>query len=344
MGLAFITKMHTLFLPAVWLFALLTSGLIRSHYKQTAAAIAVWAFIAAGPLIRNYVLYRDIFLLRTEALVVAPYRTDHPLFSTYFIDMFPKWMARSFVGWFGWMNLLSPQWVYDVFMWLLLFSVCGYIGVVAARKVSGRVTMVFVVAIGLNLMIVVTANMTFTQPQGRYMFPTLNVICVLFAIGLRGIPRLRTAVGYAVLCGMLLINVDLLVGVVRPAYWNEALPKVNADPSLPMIGFVDAPRNGEVLRGNSTGVGGWILWGEGVQSVSVFVDGSRIGMRAHINIPRPDVKSVHPEYQNPYSGWGTNVELEQLSLGPHKLSIQVTSKRSGTVKELATLAVTVARP
>jgi hypothetical protein len=344
MGLAFITKMHTIFLPAVWVFAALLSGLIRSHYRQAAAALGVWVFIAAGPLVRNYVLYRDIFLIRTEALVAAPYRTDHPLFSAYFIDMFPRWLARSFVGWFGWMNLSSPQWVYDAFAWLLMLSVCGYIGLVAARKVNGRVTMVFLVAIGLNVMIVVTANMTFTQPQGRYMFPTLSVICVLCAMGLRGIPRLRTAMGYAVLGGMLFINVDLLVGVVHPAYWNDDVPQINADPSLPMIGFIDAPRNGQVLHGNSVGVGGWILWGEGVRSISVFVDGSRNGTRAHINIPRPDVKNVHPEYQNLYSGWGANLDLQQLSPGQHKISIQVTSKWSGAVKELATLAITVARP
>ena len=239
MGLAFVTKVHTLFLPAVWLLAiLLLPGSTRTRAKQS-MALGVWVVIAAGLLIRNYALYQDPLLLRTEAIVAAQYRTDRSLFSAYFLHMFPVWMSKSFVGWFGWMNLEAPAWLYQVFAGLLILSVIGYTRLMVLRKVDVRLTIVLVTTILLNTAVVVKANMTFTQPQGRYLFPALSAICVLCALGLRALPGWRPSAAYVAVAGLFVINVYILRNVVFPAYWD--VPAIRQEVAEFAIGRLAGP-------------------------------------------------------------------------------------------------------
>src|SRR5262249_48834636 len=51
------------------------------------------------------------------------------------------------------------------------------------RQISWRLTLILTSVVFLNLLIVIDINLTFSQPQGRYMFPSIGAIVVLAAIG-----------------------------------------------------------------------------------------------------------------------------------------------------------------
>ena len=183
-------------------------------------ALALAGAIVAPWSIRNVVLYGDPFASEAMRHAVAHLITDRSLFSTYFIDDFPRILAKSFIGIFGWANLLMPPPIYKVYAALFVIGFGGAALALWRRRLDWRLAAMLAVA-GLSaLAIVVRINLQFTQPQGRYLLPGLPAFAVLLALGLRALPpamvRLASpvAVGIALLAG----NLYALGGVVLPAY------------------------------------------------------------------------------------------------------------------------------
>lgn len=119
-------------------------------------------------------------------------------------------------------------------------------------------------------------------------------------------------------------------------------PSQLVNPSLAMIGYVDVPADGAKVRGQF-GVGGWALWGQGVQGIELLLDGSPVGAAVQIGVARPDVAQAHPEYHDPNSGWGTALNTANLPAGEHKLTVRVRS-RGGAAQDLQTLTLGIAKP
>ena len=67
---------------------------------------------------RNTRLYGDPLVAGAMNEVMATLVNPHPLFSPYFIGDFPYYMWRSFIGLFGWMNILMSEWVYNGYLGL----------------------------------------------------------------------------------------------------------------------------------------------------------------------------------------------------------------------------------
>lgn len=127
-------------------------------------------------------------------------------------------LFRSFWGQFGWMGVLMDERVYLAlmgFMALLAFGVLLWLlpwggfwrEIGSAERRAFGLTALLVLAVMAG-----TAgyNLTYLQPQGRYLFPAMAGIAVLAVAGARELvaPRQRPAVYLAV--GIGLVGLDLL--------------------------------------------------------------------------------------------------------------------------------------
>jgi hypothetical protein len=152
---------------------------------------------------------------------VAHIITDRPLLSRFFIVDFPRGLAKSFVGIFGWGTLEMPGWSYRPYLALFALGfVCA--AWAAARDLHARrVFVTLALACFAAVAVVVRINLQFTQLQGRYLIPALPAFAVLLGMGLQ---TLYIAVGTvarpAIISSLLAVgNIYALVGVVIPAYY-----------------------------------------------------------------------------------------------------------------------------
>jgi hypothetical protein len=117
-----------------------------------------------------------------------------------------------------------------------------------------------------------------------------------------------------------------------------ALHSQQSGPSpLPPMGFLDAPRTGDMLTGTTT-VSGWAWSLSAVASIDVFVDGNRVGSATYGG-SRPDVPVAYP-------GAPTNTAFDfslntiPFANGSHTVIVRATDTE-GMVATFATAQVTI---
>ncbi len=221
-GLAYMAKISAIALVPPFAFALVASDSAAAWRVRAwrLSALALAGAIVAPWSIRNVVLYGDPFASDAMRTAVAHIITDRPLFSWYFVDDFPRILTKSFIGIFGWANLLLPRLLYRPYV---LFFAIGFAGTVLAlvrRRLDWRLATLLAIA-GLSaLAIVVRINLQFTQLQGRYLLPGLPAFAVLLALGLQELPPAMKRWTSPLVIGLLFAagNVYALMGVVWPAY------------------------------------------------------------------------------------------------------------------------------
>lgn len=82
------------------------------------------------------------------------------------------------------------------------------------------------------------------------------------------------------------------------------------------FGFIDHPDNGELIHGIKD-IYGWVLDGEGVAEVQIWLDGQWVGDAA-FGLSRPDVSSVYPGYPDSLApGWIFLLDTTLTSDGLH---------------------------
>ncbi|HKF44682.1 MAG TPA: Ig-like domain-containing protein [Thermoanaerobaculia bacterium] len=108
------------------------------------------------------------------------------------------------------------------------------------------------------------------------------------------------------------------------------------------IGALETPSAGQVVSGVIP-VSGYVLDFAGVDKVELFVDGA-FRSRAQINIPRPDVIALFPQYASSPThdpGFATSLNTRTLSSGPHLVTIRVTETGNTQTIDIATVSVAV---
>jgi beta-N-acetylglucosaminidase len=106
----------------------------------------------------------------------------------------------------------------------------------------------------------------------------------------------------------------------------------------PARGYVDTPANGSTVKGDIN-VRGWFLDASGVSKIEVLVDGKRMG-EAEYGLPRKDVYSAYPEYQNENSGYQFTLNTQQLTNGKHTIIVRETGENGG-ITNLSSRSVNV---
>jgi len=226
-AIAYLSKINAIALVPPLAFALLAAGPADGWRVRglRLAALALAAAIVLPWTIRNVRLYGDPFASEAMRTAVAAIITDRPLLSPYFATDFPRALAKSFVGIFGWASVTMPTPVYRA--WWLFFAIGGA-GVVAGlwrRTIDWRLAGVLGLAGLAALAVVVRINLQFTQPQGRYLLPGLPAFAVLMGLGLRSLSPMVTRTASPLGVGLLLAAANLyaLVGVTWPAFYPPPL-------------------------------------------------------------------------------------------------------------------------
>lgn len=218
-GLALLSKPTSLFLPAPLGLAILSERVPWRIRLVRLGVLGLTLAIAFPWLVRNQVLYGDPLASQAMLTAVRVLVDQKPLSSPYFTSTFPALLARSFVGVFGWMNVWLPQTLYRSYALPAVLAGVGYLCRTLRRMLDIRLALVLATVPLLNLLVVIYINLTFSQPQGRYMFPALSSLAVLTAVGLEGLPHWRRT-ATCLLAGVLLgINICVLVFIILPAYW-----------------------------------------------------------------------------------------------------------------------------
>ena len=214
---AYLTKISAIGLvPAVGLALWWTGGSVRERLTRLATVLGLAGLIVLPWSARNVLLYGDPFASGAMAEAVGHIVSRHSLFDSYFLTTFPAVLSRSFVGVFGWMNVMLPEGFYW-FYWALGAGGLVCLGLqLAARRRSARLPIALAVVVLANLAIVIHINRSFEQPQGRYMFVALPALALLTAMGLDRLPRRASN---TLAAGLALLNVLILVRYQAAAYY-----------------------------------------------------------------------------------------------------------------------------
>jgi 4-amino-4-deoxy-L-arabinose transferase-like glycosyltransferase len=142
---------------------------------------SVVAFLVSGWwIVRNMLVYGPLDPLamsRHDQIVVGQQRwAAYDLES---LDFFFRILFRSFWGMFGWMGVVLDDGFYILF---LVFTVLGVVGLML-RSSALHQTSLLAWATLLVFAEVAYYNLTFIQPQGRYLFPALVPIAVFLSKG-----------------------------------------------------------------------------------------------------------------------------------------------------------------
>jgi hypothetical protein len=195
-GAAFLTKKSALILlPAglLVMLVLLTSTKAREVPGAKSPSTAVpllcffagWLILAVPLLIRNQFLYGDPLATWVEAYTLNHLQTERSLFTPYFLSDFPMGVMSSFVGNFGWLNVQLPMRL--VALYLLLIAP-GLIASLRGLRSSLVLSYLWVVII-LSLSALVFYNLSYTQAQGRLLFPAIAAIACAWGYGMEALLR-----------------------------------------------------------------------------------------------------------------------------------------------------------
>lgn len=195
--------------------------------RHLAVAGVCAAALALPWLARGAIVYGvdDPLGLRRHDLVVAGQPLSGPL-TPALLQYWLTTLLHSFWGQFGWMGVLLDARLYLV---LGLFTAIVGLGVAVwvspwggfqrlppgERRAFGLAALV----VGTVLVLTLGYNLTYLQPQGRYLFPAMAGIAAWAVGGLRElvIPRLRAGLLATLCVGLLGLDLLALFRYVEPA-------------------------------------------------------------------------------------------------------------------------------
>ena len=219
LGLGLCAKKTTLFILPVAL-VLLACLILRAGARRSLVVRNSLAFIVVGAatsgwyFMRNWTLYGDPLGSAMEKQTLAALTWEPTLLSSYFLWSFWYILFGSFIGIFGWMQIKMPILIYGAYA--ALFTICclgALLNSVGERK--GREDKLWPALFILACLAgVVIYNLSFRQPQGRFLFPVLGPIAVLLTFGLQELVK-RTSIHVGTktclaLAGACFLVVDLI--------------------------------------------------------------------------------------------------------------------------------------
>ncbi|WP_064200875.1 S8 family serine peptidase [Brevibacillus brevis] len=110
--------------------------------------------------------------------------------------------------------------------------------------------------------------------------------------------------------------------------------------TLTTTGAIDAPGENEQISG-SYNLTGWFMTSGEVEKIEVQMDGVALG-EAKYGLERPDILRMYPEAPHAKPGFSYLLEVNDLDLGQHQLTVLVTEK-DGKQTSMET-AITIVKP
>ncbi len=107
----------------------------------------------------------------------------------YLIIVVPRLVFQSFLGTFGWMMIYLPKLFYVVYAVLWAAALIGTLNALLATRLN-RLSKLLWLAPLLLTGVLLYANLIGNVNQGRFFFPALVAISLIFVLGLKGLPDL----------------------------------------------------------------------------------------------------------------------------------------------------------
>jgi 4-amino-4-deoxy-L-arabinose transferase-like glycosyltransferase len=194
LGLGLLAKKSLLVLFLGWVllmgWLLLRGGDRRRLAQGAMVTLGLVLLLAGGWFVRNALLYGDPLGNEMERRTLPELLAPKSLFSRYFLGIFWRVTLFSAIGIFGWMNVLLPVWVYVGGTLLLLVALVGLARGWRTAPLGLRWSLAWVL---LSVGGLVWYNLTYSQPQGRLLFPVLPAGLALVAYGFaQWVPPART--------------------------------------------------------------------------------------------------------------------------------------------------------
>lgn len=268
-GLALMTKLTAMvllpLLAGVFLFLLTrrpgAEGPTRAQtLGRGAIALLLLVALTSWFFIRNASLYGDLLAQAAHAKAFQNIAHTPETAWAWIKGPFLPLLGESFLGNLGGMILPMPAWLNWVGLALLALSCLGLIEALARpsrRPAWSQLILLIVAVLGVSA-IVVRFNMTFRQPQGRYLFSGLGPIMLLLGLGLHTLlaPRWSWPRGArALVCGLPALTAGLVLWThARPALSPSLAPGDRFQAAL-VTGLTTPPQAPEIhLRGPDTAV------------------------------------------------------------------------------------------
>jgi hypothetical protein len=204
LGLALLTKVTAyaglviLITAEIGRWHQLPSNGLRSPLVVLGGVLAGAAVISGWWFVRNAFIYGNLDILGLARHSVVVVGQPRAVWDAAGLQHFGVTLFKSFWATFGWMGVLVDERIYGL---LALLTVLALLGLVffLARRWRGlcpwQTWGLGLLALELLLImgVIVAYNLTFLQPQGRYLFPASAAIGVFAVLGLREViarPRL----------------------------------------------------------------------------------------------------------------------------------------------------------
>jgi len=225
LGALFLTKEYAFAFLAVPLAAVAIAQVDWRTRAFRLGEVTVPALLIAGPwFLRNFRKYGQPWPWTLEHQAQRDYLAGgqwypRSISQLLFESPFLHRLYDSFWYLGGWGQLRPPTWFYVATGVVLLAALAGL--VVARREVArNRVLWLFGFAFGIELAATTYANLTLTQPAGRYLFPAIGGVAALLALGMGALfgERLKVVGRLALPAGMAILCLYILLLVAGPAY------------------------------------------------------------------------------------------------------------------------------
>ena len=194
LGLGILAKKSGLVLLAPAAIVLIRSAWLRRPARRAlralapaAATVVIIAILTGWVFARNRVLYGEFLGSRMEMKTLEPlgFVDEKTPTAAYVLNDFLGPVGTSFVAMFGQWASFLPPFVYYFYLALLAAGLAGVIISLIKKGIRAFETCFLLVVLFAALGAVFYYNLTFTQPQGRLIFPALGAIAVLVALGVQ---------------------------------------------------------------------------------------------------------------------------------------------------------------
>lgn len=231
LSLGTLAKTNMLFLmaPAIVLLWLRSTGW-RHAARHVAILAGVMLLLAGWFFARNAWLYGgwDFLGWRTRAALQPEFLIPEPLrrhFGAFVLNELLPTAHASFWGWFGWLTVRMHDWQYTIYRGLSLLAVVSLRDLLpgGARARRGVLLLAWS-CLGLNVISLVSFNLTFLAHQGRLLFPSIGAVGLLLGAGastlLRPLgDRAALAVVLTLATGLAALVVYTGFSILRPVYF-----------------------------------------------------------------------------------------------------------------------------
>ena len=192
LGLAVLTKKTALFvLPGIAVLAGCIVYRHRAHPVRIAAtigfAMTVALLVCGWWFARGTFLYGDPLGSQMEKATLATLVQEKSLRSPYFTGMFPREFSWSLVAAFGWMQVGLPEPVYWGYASLGGLGAAGLALSLRAGQFPAAKAAFAALSVLSCFAGIVVYNLTFSQPQGRFLFPVLGLLAIFLSAGVQAL-------------------------------------------------------------------------------------------------------------------------------------------------------------